>query len=513
LSFLSMQKICKSFGAVHANRDVDLEVGRGEIHALLGENGAGKTTLMNILYGLYRADSGTVSIHGRPVGIASPREAIALSIGMVHQHFMLVPTLSVSENITLGIREKGYPFTDRKEINRKIEKLSDEYGLDVDPRAMVEQLSVGVLQRVEIIKLLYHQAELLILDEPTAVLTPQETKNLFAVLERLKKDGKSMVIITHRIAEARSIADRVTVMRDGVRVGCAGIRDVDDAGLSELMIGRQLDAVSRGDRLPLKPHRRQQPLVSLEAVTLHGESRDILSDISFEIQRGEILGLAGVDGNGQKELAEVIAGIRSPDRGNIFFKGRDVTASGVRKRKKDGIAYIPDDRHHDGLILDMDLTGNLALNSHDSSPFSRFHFLRDKVMRRHAEEAIAAYRIKTPGAGTLVRQLSGGNQQKIILARELEGVPDLIVASQPTRGLDIGAEEFINKLLLEQRERGAAVLLISASLEQLLALSDRVAVIFDGRIICSLQNDDNIDLAEIGLHMAGVSSGRAGAAA
>jgi len=499
-----MNQVCKSFGKVQANQNVDLTVERGEIHALLGENGAGKTTLMNILYGIYQPDSGSIVMDGQSVSISSPGEAISLKIGMVHQHFMLVPTLSVSQNITLGIKERGYPFTDRKEVDRKITRLSREYGLNIDPTAIIENLSVGVLQRVEIIKLLYHQAELLILDEPTAVLTPQETENLFAVLKRLKEDGRSIIIITHRITEVQSIADRVTVLRDGARVGCDDIGNLGEARLSEMMIGRRLETAVRSNT-PYQIRQNERALLSLEDISLKGRNVNILNNITLELKAGEILGLAGVDGNGQKELAEVIVGIRRPDSGNVLFEGDDVTGLGVRKRKRIGMAYVPDDRHHDGLILDMDLSNNLILNSHDQPPFARYHFLNDQIRRRHAEQTISAYQVKTPGIGTLVRYLSGGNQQKIILARELDGVPKLIVASQPTRGLDIGAEEFINKLLLAQRDRGAGILLISADLDQLMKLSDRIAVIFDGRITGLLNNDANIDLGEIGLKMAGVA--------
>ena len=507
MPLLNMQKICKSFGGVHANRDVDLCVESGEIHALLGENGAGKTTLMNILYGIYQADSGSISLHDEPVRIRSPKEAIALKIGMVHQHFMLVPTLTVSQNITLGIKEKGYPFTDRKEVDRNISRLSDEYGLDIDPTDLISDISVGVRQRVEIIKLLYHQAELLILDEPTAVLTPQEIDNLFIVLRRLKEAGRSVIIITHRIAEVQSIADKVTVLRDGEKAATLDIGEASGGRLSRLMIGRELNSSCAAGR-EVKPL-SDVPRLSLKDIFLAGENKDILSGISLDIKPGEILGLAGVDGNGQKELAEIIVGIRRPGQGRVEFKGRDITGLGVRKRKRLGMAYVPDDRHHDGLILDLDVEGNLLLNTHDQPPFSRFKFMNSKICRRYARQKTAGYQVKTPGVDTQVRYLSGGNQQKLILARELHGEPELIIACQPTRGLDIGAEEFTHNLLIEQKCRGVGILLISADLEQLMGLSDRVAVIFDGRITGVLENDGNIDLAKIGLMMAGVEGSAA----
>ena len=508
MPLLSMEKICKTFGEVQANRDVDLTVERGEIHALLGENGAGKTTLMNILYGIYQADGGCISLRGQPVHITSPREAIAQKIGMVHQHFMLVPTLSVSRNITLGIKDKGFPFTDRKAVDQKIVALSDEYGLAIEPGKLISELSVGVRQRVEIIKLLYHEAELLILDEPTAVLTPQETQSLFQVLRRLKNAGHSVIIITHRIAEVQSIADKVTVLRDGEKAANLDIGQADSSRLSQLMIGRQLNeavcAVPARDQQPEAPAR-----LSLRGISLAGENKNILNDICLDIRPGEILGLAGVDGNGQKELAEVIVGIRRASHGVLRFNGRDIGGLAVRKRKRLGIAYVPDDRHHDGLILDMDVESNLLLNAHDAPPFARFKFMLRQICRAHAQEKTAAYQVKTPGVSTQVRLLSGGNQQKIILARELHGNPELIIACQPTRGLDIGAEEFIHNLLVEQKCAGVGILLISADLEQLLKLSDRLAVIFDGRITGVLDNDGRIDLAQVGMLMAGVTGGGA----
>jgi general nucleoside transport system ATP-binding protein len=504
LSLLSMQNITKSFGGLCANQAVNLTVEKGEIHALLGENGAGKTTLMNILYGICQADSGSIDINAAPVRIRSPKEAIALKIGMVHQHFMLVPTLTVSQNITLGLKEKGYPFTDRKLVDRKITDLSDEYGLQIRPSDVIADISVGARQRVEIIKLLYHAAELLILDEPTAVLTPHEIGNFFNVLGRLKKNGHAVIIITHRIAEVMSIADRVTVLRDGENVACLGIQETNSSHLSELMIGRRLEPPSgkiHGGVLTSETPVR----LRVKGISLHGESKKILDNISLDIRCGEILGLAGVDGNGQKELAEVLVGIRKSDTGRINIDGRDISRLGVKKRKGLGIAYVPDDRHHDGLILDMDVVSNLMLSTYDCLPFSRKKILKTKVCREHAANKALEYQVKTPGVKAPVRYLSGGNQQKLILARELDGHPKLIVAYQPTRGLDIGAEEFVHKTLLQQKAKGVSVLLISVDLEQIMALSDRIAVIFEGRITGVLKNDGEADLAQIGLKMAGLT--------
>ena len=502
MSLLSMRNITKSFGELYANKDVDLAVEKGEIHALLGENGAGKTTLMNILYGLYPVDSGSIDINDISVEINSPKEAIALKIGMVHQHFMLVPTLTVSQNITLGLKEKGYPFTDRKLVDRKISELSTEYGLAVRPSEVIADISVGARQRVEILKLLYHSATLLILDEPTAVLTPHETSNLFNVLKRLKKKGHSVIIITHRISEVLAIADRVTVLRNGENVARLDIGETDSHHLSELMIGRRLETPSMPTTesaaaldMPLR--------LSAKGLSLRGETKTILNDISLDIRSGEILGLAGVDGNGQKELAEVLVGIRKLDTGQILLDGRDISRLGVKKRKGIGIAYVPDDRHHDGLILDLDVVTNLMLSAYDRKPFARWNLMMNQVCREHAVKKSREYQVKTPSVKSPVRQLSGGNQQKLILARELQGRPKLIIACQPTRGLDIGAEEFVHKILLKQKRRGVGILLISVDLDQIMALSDRIAVIFEGRITGMMKNDGKIDLSHIGLKMAG----------
>jgi simple sugar transport system ATP-binding protein len=498
-----MRNITKSFGELYANKDVDLTVEKGEIHALLGENGAGKTTLMNILYGLYPADSGSIAIKDVPVVINSPKEAIALKIGMVHQHFMLVPTLTVSQNITLGLKEKGYPFTDRKRVDRKIVELSNEYGLAVRPSDIIADISVGARQRVEIVKLLYHSAALLILDEPTAVLTPHEASNLFRVLRRLKKNGHAVVIITHRISEVLTIADAVTVLRNGVNVDSLDIKETNGRHLSELMIGRRLEKTSRQTNDSDSP--ADSPLcLSAKSLSIHGETKTILNNVSLDIRSGEILGLAGVDGNGQKELAEVLAGIRKQDSGQIILDGHDISRLGVKKRKGLGIAYVPDDRHLDGLILDMDVVANMMLSLYDRDPFARRNLINNRVCRDYAVKKIRQYLVKIPGVKSPVRNLSGGNQQKLILARELRGLPKLIIACQPTRGLDIGAEDFVHKILLQQRRNGVGILLISVDLDQIMALSDRIAVIFEGRITGMFNNDGKTDPSQIGLRMAGM---------
>ena len=507
MAMLEMRHIDKKFWGVYANRDVNLTVQAGEVHALLGENGAGKTTLMNILYGLYPRDGGEVLWQGEPVEFSSPKDAIKCSIGMVHQHFMLVPTLTVSQNITLGLKEKGFPFTDRRAIDAKITALSERYGLPVEPSAMVSGLSVGEQQRVEIMKLLYRGAKLLILDEPTAVLTPQETHGFFDVLKRLRADGCSVILITHRIPEVMEIADMVTVLRDTHSVVTAPIGEFTETSLSEHMIGR-----------PLQPPQRPDgpegggPGLALQNVGLTQKGRAKLNDVTLDVPGGEIVGIAGVDGNGQKALAEVILGIRRHTAGTVRLGGEDVGGLGVRARKARGMAYISDDRHHDGLVMDMDLVDNMFLKFNGDRRFHRAGLLSYKAMRAKTAGDIADYAIKTHSAETPIRYLSGGNQQKLILARELSDEPALVVAFQPTRGLDVGAAEFIQQQLLARRAAGASVLLISADLEEILALSDRIAVIHEGKIMGVVENGSNVDTTAIGLMMAGKqSAGEAGA--
>lgn len=499
MALLTMKNISKSFAGKTVNKQVSFQVEPGEIHALLGENGAGKTTLMNILYGIYTKDSGDILWKGGEVSFASPRDAIACHIGMVHQHFMLVPTLTVAQNITLGLKEKGYPFPDRKALKARIRAVSEKYGLQVDGDACVSALSVGEQQKVEIIKLLYRDAELLILDEPTAVLTPQETEYFFEVLRKLRADGRSVIIITHRIPEVMSITDRVTVLRDGCHVVTAGTKDVSEKELSEYMIGRQLHSIRR--EAAAVPARRAG--LVLEEVSLKEKGRERLSCLSLQIPPGEIVGIAGVDGNGQKELAEVILGIRRQSSGKIKLDDTDLSAKSVLEHKKLGIAYISDDRQKDGLVMDMNLTDNMLLKTHTEPRFIRRGLLNARLIREDTEKAVAEYAIKTPGLNTPLRNLSGGNQQKLILAREIAGDPKVIVAHQPTRGLDIGATEFVQQQLLRRRSQGCSILLISADLEEVLLLSDRIAVIYKGCFMGIFANDDQLDLARIGLLMAG----------
>lgn len=504
-----MHHIDKRFFGKSANADISFEVERGEIHALLGENGAGKTTLMNILYGIYSRDGGTISWKGEEVTFNAPSEAIAARIGMVHQHFMLVPTLTVAENIILGLRPIGHPFPDMPKIDAQIRKLCSVYGLDVDPTARVADLSVGERQRIEIIKLLYRDAELLILDEPTAVLTPQETERLFNVLRRLRDEGHAVILITHRIPEVMAVTDRITILRDGESIGTFATAAMRSSELSDLMIGHSLAPLRGGDvaePVSIPPHTE---VLSLEEVSYTNEGVDRLRSCSLTLHAGEILGIAGVDGNGQREIAEMILGLIHPTEGVVRMDGSDLSRMPVRERRSSGIAYIPDDRHRDGLILEMDLSENVLLTSpqRHGNPFVRRGLIDRKLLREKTLGLVARAQVKAPGIDRPVRLLSGGNQQRLILARELDRAPRVIVAFQPTRGLDIGASHAVRERFLAQRAAGAAILLISADLEEVTALSDRISVLYHGSIAGTVTAEDGFSLQEIGMMMSGGSMG------
>ncbi len=495
-----MTDIDKQFFGKPANSKVNLSVEQGEIHALLGENGAGKTTLMNILYGLYQSDSGSIELSGREVSIRNPKDAIDNRIGMVHQHFHLVPTLSVSENITLGLRNPGHPFVRRRQLNREIRSLSERYHLEVDPCALVKDLSVGQQQRVEIIKVLYRRANLLILDEPTAVLTPGEVESLFEVLRTLRSEGHSVIIITHHISEVLSLTDRITVLRNGCNAGEVETSRTSEEELSSLMIGRPL----RHDmpwRASLTDTGRA---LVLDGIT--GENGR-LGPLSLTVPSGSIIAVAGVDGNGQKELAEMILGMTRPSAGTITLDGKVLNRLSVRQRKDLGVGYISDDRLRDSLVLDMDLKENLLLNLYRNRNYRHHHLLDRKALEAEAQKAVREYGIKTASLDTAVRYLSGGNQQKLILARELEGNPRLVIASQSTRGLDIGSSEEVHTVLKNLRDQGCSVLLISSDLEEILKLGDRIAVMYNGTIVDILDNKD-VDLTYMGLLMAGSDTRR-----
>lgn len=502
MALLEMQQICKAFSGVYANDHVDLTVEKGEIHALLGENGAGKTTLMNILFGIYSADSGQILWKGEPVRFASPKDAIAAGIGMVQQHFSLVRKMTVLDNIILNLRDNRFVL-DRKQARQRVCVLAEKYGLTVDPDAQVGSLSVGEQQRVEILKALYRDVELLILDEPTGVLTPQETTQFFEVLRALQKEGYGIIIITHRMSEIMAISDRVTILRDGKKVAQLVTAETQPDELSRHMIGRELNESYDVDTPP-----GEETLLSLEAISLPRKKKGHpLHDITLELRRGEILGVAGVEGNGQKELAEIITGIQHPSQGRVVLDGQEIQRENVRQRYERGVVYISDDRLNDSLVTDMDMTENLMLRDYCRAPFSHKGLLDRKAMLQTAKEKIQRYQVRssgTSGEATPVRLLSGGNQQKLIVAREIHDRAQVVVASQPTRGLDIGATEFVRDRLVEQRNAGKGVLLISADLEEIMALSDRIAVLFGGRIVGVLTRQE-ATVEKIGLLMGGIT--------
>jgi len=494
---LEMRGITKTFGPVKANDNISITLHRGEILGLLGENGAGKSTLMKILYGLYKPDSGSIFIDGEEVEIHDPKDAVSRGIGMVHQHFTLIPPLTVAENIVLGAEPRKGVSLDLEGAVKATEELSERYGLVVDPRARVADLSVGVQQRVEILKTLYREARILILDEPTAVLTPQETEDLFAVLKELVADGLSIIFITHKLGELLGISDRITIIRDGRVVDTVVTAETNERELARLMVGR--DVLLRVEKTETKPG--EPRLAAEDLVVLSNTGARAVDEVSLEVRSGEILGVAGVDGNGQTELADALAGVRHAESGRVYLDGEDVTILGADPRQERGLAYVPEDRASKGLVQDFALYENNSLKTYDEPPFSRWGWILPKVMRRRAAENLRAYDVRPPDPDARARSLSGGNQQKAILARELSGDPGVIIASQPTRGVDVGAIEFIHSQLLEQRSEGKAILLISLELEEVRSLSDRIVVIYAGRIVGEVGPDATDE--ELGLLMAG----------
>ncbi|AEH37384.1 ABC transporter ATP-binding protein [Halopiger xanaduensis] len=492
--------ITKRFPGVVANDDVDLRVERGTVHALLGENGAGKTTLMNVLYGLYEPEEGRVVVDGRERSFDSPRDAIDAGVGMIHQHFMLVDTMTVAENIALGNEPTKWfgMAVDREQVERDVRDLCDRYGFDVDPQARVEDLSVGVQQRVEILKALFRGADVLILDEPTAVLTPQEVEDLYDVLEELTAQGKTIIFITHKLEEATHAADAITVLRDGESVGTVDPERTTREDLAERMVGREvlLEAES-------EPVETGDVVLSTADVAVEDERGvDVVSGIDLDVRAGEIVGIAGVDGNGQAELIEAITGLRTPDEGTITYEGTDVTDWSRRERIEAGMAYIPEDRHERGLVMPFNLVENGVLGSQRSPEFASGGRIDWAGVRDHAEEIIETYDVRPPNADADARSFSGGNQQKFIVGREFERDPSLVVATHPTRGVDIGSTEFIHDRLLELRREGVAILLVSSKLDEVRSLSDRLAVIYEGEFI-DVTDPDAVTEEELGLLMAG----------
>jgi len=499
---VKMQDITKRFPGVLANDNVDFDVKACEVHALLGENGAGKSTLMKILYGLYHQDNGDIFINDELVKINSPTAAIKLGIGMIHQHFMLVPTLSVTENVALGLPSSRGPMTDLERVSNRIIELADMYGLKIDPKAYIWQLSVGQQQRVEIIKALYRGADLLILDEPTAVLTPQEVDELFVVMRQMVADGYALIFISHKLHEVIEISHMVTVLRNGQKIGTRPTSEVDKSELAKWMVGHSIDFITTTEQI-------QEGDVRLSLKNVNYESdrgAKGLVDVNLELHSGEILGLAGVSGNGQRDLSEVIAGLRKPKSGKIFLEGDDVTDCNTHELTIKMLSYIPEERMHDGVIKEFTVAENMILREHDQPKFSEKGFLKLKSIENHTKQLIDRFQIKTPSHKTLVKSLSGGNIQKIVLARELSRKPRTIVAAQPTRGLDIGAAEYVREQLILQRNEGTAVLLISEDLDEIFALSDRIAVIYEGKIMGVLSRAEATK-EKVGLLMAGVLPG------
>ena len=496
---IEMRGVTKRFPGVLASDHVDFDVKSGEVHALLGENGAGKSTLMKILYGMYHADEGQILLNGRPVTIASPTDAINLGIGMIHQHFMLVQTLTVAENVALGLPSSRGPLTDLDLVSKRIMELAGIYGLKIDPDAYVWQLSVGQQQRVEIIKALYRGAALLILDEPTAVLTPQEVDEFFVIMHQMVKDGYALIFISHKLHEVVEISNRVTVLRNGKKIGTRPTSEVTKQDLANWMVGRDISfAPDRGNV------ERSEVRLKLDQLSC-GSDRGTpgLRGVSLEIHSGEILGIAGVSGNGQRELAETVAGLRKVTSGKVHLEGVDVTGFAPGDLTDRMLSYIPEERMRDGMIREFTVAENMILREHHKLPFSSSGFLKLKEISTHADKLISQFKVKTPSRETLAKNLSGGNIQKIILAREISRNPRAIIAAQPTRGLDIGATEYVREQLLDQRKRGAAIMLISEDLDEILALSDRVAVIYEGRIMDILSRQD-ATRERLGLLMAGV---------
>ena len=501
---IEMKGITKKFGDFVANDSIDLTVHRGEIHALLGENGAGKTTLMNVLYGLYMPTEGNIFINGDKVEVTSPNVAIEKGIGMVHQHFMLIDTFTVVENIILGMEttiKKGSWDTkciDIERATKEVEKLSKKYGLHVDPKAKIQDISVGMQQRVEILKALYRGADILILDEPTAVLTPQEVEELIQIMESLTKQGKTIIIITHKLKEIKQAADYCTIIRRGKKINTVKVSNVTEENLAEMMVGRQVSfAVDKKDI------EKGEVVLNIDNIIIKDNRKlNAVNGLSLKVHRGEILGIAGVDGNGQSEFLEGITGLRPIESGEVVLNGENIVNTSPRYIMEKGMCNIPEDRQKRGLILDFSIAENMILEIYDKEPFSKNGRLNHKNIEEHAKKLIGKFDVRPQNEKQAAGALSGGNQQKVIIAREVTNDPDVLIAAQPTRGLDVGAIEFVHKYLVEQRDNGKAVLLISFELDEILNLSDRIAVIYNGKIVDILDRKDANE-KKLGYLMAG----------
>ena len=497
---LEMNGITKAFPGVVANDSIDFDVRYGEVHTLLGENGAGKSTLVKILFGLYQSDEGSIRLRNDPMEITAPAEAISARIGMIHQHFMLVPTLTVAENVALGTASTRRPFTDLDLVSERVAEISRQHGLAVDPSVEVRRLAVGERQRVEIVKALYRDVELLVLDEPTAVLTPGEVDDLFVILRRMADSGHGLIFISHKLREVMSLSDRITVLRNGRVVQTTTPAETSTEELAQMMVGRSVNLA------PDKPKREPGGVrLEVESLTVQGDREEIsVHQVDLQVRSGEILGIAGVSGNGQRELAEAIAGLRSVEAGGVVrLDGIDVTDRDVRARRDQGLGYISEERMKDGAIAEFTVGENLLLVEHGSKKFTRRGMLAFGAINKHCEKLVEDFGVKTPSVETPTSSLSGGNIQKVILARELSAKPTVLLACQPTRGVDIGATEYIHNLLIEQRDLGTATLLISEDLDEILGLADRIAVMYEGRIV-GIVPVEEARRNQIGLMMAGV---------
>ncbi len=501
---VEMLNIRKEFPGVLANDNITLTLRKGEIHALLGENGAGKSTLMSILFGLYQPDRGIIKVRDKEVRIANPNVANDLGIGMVHQHFKLVHNFTVTENIILGLEPKRFGIhIELRSAAERIRKLSEQYGLNVDPNAKIEDISVGMQQRVEILKMLYRNAEVLIFDEPTAVLTPQEITELMRIMKDMTAEGKSILLITHKLKEIKAVADRCTVIRRGRYIGTVDVAGTDEARMAEMMVGREVSFV-----VPKEPRVPGDVLLSVEHLSVRNNRKVLgLKDFSIDVRAGEIVGVAGVEGNGQTELVEALTGLRKPESGHIFIKGKDIATDSIRDRFRCGMAHIPEDRQKRGLVMDYTIEDNMVLEIYSLPPFAKHGLLDRREIRKYADTIIREFDVRSgQGALSAARQMSGGNQQKAIVGREISGNPDILIAVQPTRGLDVGSIEYIHRRLVEQRDQGKGVLLVSLELDEILNVSDRIVIVNHGERVgevVAAETDEN----EVGLMMAGVRKG------
>ncbi|PLR69809.1 MULTISPECIES: ABC transporter ATP-binding protein [Bacillaceae] len=503
---IEMLGIRKEFPGIVANDNINLQVKKGEIHALLGENGAGKSTLMNVLFGLYQPEKGEIRVKGNAVNITNPNIANDLGIGMVHQHFMLVNNFTVTENIILGNEPTKTGKINLKDAEKQVKEISEKYGLAVNPSAKISDISVGMQQRVEILKTLYRGAEILIFDEPTAVLTPQEIKELITIMKALIKEGKSIILITHKLKEIMEVCDRVTVIRKGEGIGTVNVAETNPNELAALMVGREVLFTTE----KMEAHPKEEVLKIDNLVVKDSRNVTVIDSLNLSVKAGEIVGIAGVDGNGQSELIEAITGLMSSESGSILLNGKDISNQRPRSITEAGVGHIPQDRHKHGLVLDFPVGENMVLQTYYKKPFSKNGVLNFKAIYEKAEKLIKEFDVRTPSSSTLARALSGGNQQKAIIGREVDRDPDLLIAAQPTRGLDVGAIEFIHRRLIEQRDKGKAVLLISFELEEIMNVSDRIAVIYEGKIV-AIVNPKETTEQELGLLMAGSSRKEAGA--